>query len=122
VAGESSIAGGSGVRRSYHAVRWSRSGVITDLGASTTDSVSQAAAINDEGAVVGNQDYIAALWEPGGAVTDLGTLPNGSLSAATAINNEGTIVGFSNKTPGYSNRRPNSAGTIHAAVWRTGSD
>jgi len=61
-------------------------------------SWSQAWAINDRGAVVGQSQMAdgsarAFLTQPGGAMTNLGTLGSGTNSAATAVNIHGDVVG-----------------------------
>lgn len=98
-----------------HAFLWAN-GRITDLG-SLGGLESEAAAVNDQGQVVGWADTKrrdsegcavghAFVWE-NGRMTDLGTLPGGKASEAVAINDRGQIIGWS-QTKG---------GKQHAVLW-----
>jgi probable HAF family extracellular repeat protein len=83
-----------------HAFRW-QSGVIQDLG-TLGGAKSSAAAINDDGDVVGWADVPgdppgsfhphAVLWDAFGT-HDLSVLPGGRFSQALGLNNFGSIVG-----------------------------
>jgi probable HAF family extracellular repeat protein len=70
---------------------------------------SSAAAINDNGDVVGASAGHAVLWRDR-RIFDLGTLSGGFSSGATDINNDGDVVGYSDV-----------AGVTHAALWRDGA-
>lgn len=69
----------------YHA------GKMTDLGTFSGDTHSEAAAINDQGQVVGSSDRRALLWQ-NGRVFDLGTVP-GFGARPRDINNAGQVIG-----------------------------
>jgi probable HAF family extracellular repeat protein len=104
------------------AVVWRpRVGEISELPPYPGDLVGLAAAINDEGQVVGQSgscttplaaasNQHAMLWQDG-VPSDLGTLGGVTNNAALAINNWGQIVGFSD-LPGDS--------TGHAFIWQHG--
>lgn len=82
-------------------VRWSASGVITDLGGSITNRLGVGNAIDPLGRVAGGQrpadsegSPIAILYDQAGNQTLLGNPPE-SLNAATGINARGQVVGGS---------------------------
>ena len=118
IVGWSSINGS----RMHHAFLWTPSGqgattgAMVDLGTLVQGGVSEAAAVNDNGQVVGwgtsGGGEHAFLWTPTapnattGAMTDLGTL-GGSTSRARGINGLGQVVGES-----YT-----ASGTLHAFYW-----
>ena len=68
---------------------------------------SAAAAINDDGVIVGRSGGHAVRWDLTGRVTDLGTLPGGRYSHAVDVNNRGTIVG----------QATSSDGGYHLVLW-----
>ncbi|WP_420033458.1 hypothetical protein ACN2WE_13155 [Streptomyces sp. cg28] len=82
----------------FRAVRWDRSGAVTDLGTLHRDDESGALGINDAGVVVGQSGQgslagPAVRWDPDGTVTEL-PLPAGAKSGAGhAVNRAGVIVG-----------------------------
>ncbi|NLT54729.1 MAG: hypothetical protein GXX79_09205 [Actinomycetales bacterium] len=81
-----------------HALRWDRTGVVTDLGGLPEGTGSWASDINDRGVIAGSA-YVASTethavtWSPGGQITDLGTLPGGTGSTAIGIARDGTVLG-----------------------------
>jgi probable HAF family extracellular repeat protein len=93
---------------------WSSGEGMSDL-PPLAGNFSDAAGVNDDGAVAGfssidnNQTNHAVVWIEGKA-RDLGTLPGGTDSEADAINGAGKVVGGSN-----------SGGTsTHAVLWSKG--
>lgn len=85
---------------------WSH-GRLTDLGALSGSTFTQAFGINNRGAVVGSSDFDAFLWQRG-RMTALPRLAGGA-TAAYDINDSGQIVGHS---------ATNSDGTnSHAVLW-----
>lgn len=93
VAGIADTDGGS-----VRAVRWDRSGRITNLGTLPGGTNSTTVALNDAGVVAGNSitedgHLRAVRWDKKGNITDLGTLPGYTDSIAEMINNRGTIAG-----------------------------
>jgi len=104
IVGESSTPGGS------HAVLWTPTGSIVDLG-TLGGSQSSAWAINEGGQVVGRSDTAdgdqhAFLWTQADGMVDLGTL-GGSTSSALDINEAGQVVG----------RAATANGDEHAFLW-----
>ncbi|HEX3778628.1 MAG TPA: hypothetical protein VHX38_03095 [Pseudonocardiaceae bacterium] len=96
VVGEALTAGGT-----EHAVRWSPSGQITDLGTLPGGQFSGASGINGWGEIVGSSDTgananDAVRWSPTGQITVLPGLSvgPGSYSLANAVNDAGVVVGF----------------------------
>jgi probable HAF family extracellular repeat protein len=95
-----------------HGFAWTRRGGLVDLGTLGGD-VSFAAAVNEEGTVVGgswtkgNAAFRAFAWSPSSGMVPLDT-PGGGTSQATALNDD-VIVGSSC-----------SAGdvTCHATLWK----
>lgn len=97
--------GGSGVcgpvtpAISLHSVLWHKGSVI-DLGTLGGTFNNYAAAINNDGLVVGQSDLPgdsvthAFMWKRG-RLTDLATLPGDSFSAAYSVNDRDQIVGLS---------------------------
>jgi probable HAF family extracellular repeat protein len=86
-----------------HAVKWSATGVITDINPPGA-GFSEATAINDAGDITGhvfpaggNGEH-AWLWRANGTQQDLGTL-GGQRAFAYGINSAVTVVGWSNQTP-----------------------
>ncbi|MGH2880350.1 MAG: hypothetical protein ACRDK4_12195, partial [Solirubrobacteraceae bacterium] len=85
----------SGIR---HAFSWTQAGGMVDLG-TFGGAASTAAAVNDNGQVIGYSDlasgaWRAFLWTRGGGMLDLGTL-GGTTSTAHAISNDGQVAGQS---------------------------
>jgi probable HAF family extracellular repeat protein len=85
-----------------HAVRWAADGTVTDLDTLHNELTSRAAAINDNGVIVGVSETAdsrehAARWNPDGTAIKLPSLPGDEASAATAVNLDGVIVGTSGK-------------------------
>jgi probable HAF family extracellular repeat protein len=89
---------GSALQNTRHAFLYS-GGSMTDLGADGS-TFSQAASINDSGAIV---VVVGELYGPGGAMasqygggtwTPLGVMPGYTMSSATDVNNSGQIVGY----------------------------
>ncbi|MEO6834693.1 MAG: hypothetical protein ABI231_02135 [Candidatus Tumulicola sp.] len=107
----------------FYAVIWQRNGTTATLPPIDGDTVSQAAAVNNSGQVVGasgpcgppfNNLYgtaHAVLWQTGSAI-DLGRLGGKTGNAALAINDRGQVVGFAD-LPGDN--------TFHAFLWQRGS-
>ena len=100
------------------AVKWSRSGAVTDLGTLPGDEYSEATGINDLGHIVGfsgSEDTAvehAVEWNAQGVITDLGAAPGEfSLSDAYAINDLGEVVGSDQTGPR----------AIGASSWRHGT-
>ncbi|RAJ90589.1 putative membrane protein [Streptomyces sp. PsTaAH-137] len=82
-----------------HAVRWDRTGAVTDLGTLPGHDVSVAQGINDEGVVVGQSgptDLIgpAVRWDPDGTPTELALPADARNACAFAVNRAGVIVGL----------------------------
>ena len=80
------------------AVAAGESFVATDLGTLPGDTESTAAAVNDNGQVVGvaygpNAYRVAFSWTAAGGMVDLGTFPGGYQSQASAVNDVGQVVG-----------------------------
>ncbi|HVT38903.1 MAG TPA: hypothetical protein VHE78_07655 [Gemmatimonadaceae bacterium] len=100
---------GEGAAYRLHAVRWSPSGVMQDLGMLPgSDSLpggdfSYPWAINTRGQVVGNatitvggvRNIHAVLWSPSGMIRDLGMRRGDEASTARGINDAGQVVGIS---------------------------
>src|SRR5262249_33910160 len=121
-----------------HAFKWEE-GVLTDLGTLPGGNNSFAAAINDNGAVVGTSEnglidpvyglpaIVTTLWKDG-SIDDLGTL-GGGFSLPNAINDRGQIAGFAANTE----PDPDGFATLllfdvalagnqwHAALWQDGA-
>jgi probable HAF family extracellular repeat protein len=81
-----------------HAVVWSRSGAVTDLG-TLGGATSRAYAINDLGQVVGvsetaSGEWRAFLWSASAGMTALATLPGTLMCEAVDINDRGEAVGY----------------------------
>lgn len=111
------IAGYAGTSNQPHAVRWSATGAVTDLGTLSGHDRSFGRDMNADGTVVGDSDLFsdrnstrAVRWAPNGTTTNLGLLPGGTYSIAYGINDSGTIFGNAN-TAGDDN---------HGFVWRAG--
>lgn len=103
VVGLAEVLGGA-----VHAVKWDRSGRITDLG-----GWGSADGVNARGQIVGTLHepmgpQHAMRWNADGVGVELGPLPNGQESWGRAINDEGVVVGFSG--PQY--------GSFRAVLWR----
>lgn len=88
------------------AVKWSRNGTVTVLGALPGDRYSDARGINDLGEIVGsssNDDGVqhAVEWNAAGTITDLGVEPGYrlSISEGNAINDFGEVAGADQITP-----------------------
>jgi len=81
------------------ALRWSPTGVVTNLG-TLGGTFAEARAINNLGQIVGDSllagdsTFHAFRWTPGSGMQDLGTLDGGD-SFAYAINKHGVVVGES---------------------------
>jgi probable HAF family extracellular repeat protein len=78
-----------------HAMSWTETGGLLDLGALPGSFDSYATAVNDGGQVVGNSENTlnhAFMWTPSDGMIDLGTL-GGCCSQAAAINASGQVVG-----------------------------
>jgi len=90
------MAGLSNTKTNMHAVLWSISGAIKDLGALPGDTSSRAFAINDRGKVVGlssgPRGERAFLWTPDHMVV-LEVPPGTKSSEAHGINNRDQVVG-----------------------------
>lgn len=86
-----------------HAVKWSATGVITDINPPGAGA-SEATAINDAGDITGwvfpagGTGEHAWLWRADGTQQDLGTL-GGQRAFAYGINSSVAVVGWSNQTP-----------------------
>lgn len=81
-----------------HAVVWSRSGAVTDLG-TLGGATSRAYAINDLGQIVGmsetaSGDVHAFLWSASTGMTELPTLQGTTTCEAVDINDRGEAVGY----------------------------
>jgi probable HAF family extracellular repeat protein len=81
-----------------HAVVWSKSGVVADLG-TLGGATSRAYAINDLGQVVGmsetaSGDWHAFLWSASTGMTELPTLAGTTTCEAVDINDRGDAVGY----------------------------
>jgi probable HAF family extracellular repeat protein len=92
---------------------------ITDLGVLPGFVSSTAAALNNSGQVIGNEQTAnnmphAFLWQ-NGVMTDLGTL-GGDYSYANAINDAGQVVGYSDSAP----IDPYGTHLQHAFLWQSG--
>jgi len=87
-----------------HAVMWTKSGGLRDLGVLPGDTASQAYAVNNPGAVVGYSSgprgMRAFLWTPKNGFTELGVLPGGDSSKAFGVNDRGLVVGSSGSSVG----------------------
>ena len=107
----------------YEAVFWdSKTGVIHELPAFSSDSVAVATAINDRSQVVGASGICgtgpgtgpifmhALLWQKS-SVTDLGSLGGAFNNVTYAINNRGQVVGVSDLQ---------GDSTAHAFIWQNG--
>lgn len=107
------IAGLSNTKTNMHAVLWSISGAIKDLGALPGDTSSRAFAINDQGKVVGlssgPRGERAFLWTNDRMVA-FEVPPGTKSSEAHAINNRDQVVGHFR----------GEAGT-HAFLWAPGA-
>lgn len=103
------MAGLSNTKNNMHAVLWSISGAIKDLGALPGDTSSRAFAINDRGKVVGlssgPRGERAFLWTPDRMVV-LEVPPETKSSEAHGINNRDQVVGHFRGPAG-----------IHAFLW-----
>ena len=107
----------------YYAVIWKTNGKIVTLPPIAGDSVSQAAAINNQGQAAGASgacgpplslgygDTHAVLWT-GGSPMDLGNLGGTNFNAGTAVNDHGQVAGVS----GLSGNT-----TYHAFFWQKGT-
>jgi probable HAF family extracellular repeat protein len=91
------IVGAADSPTGWHAVRWDRTGRITDLGALPGAVSTSAKLINDAGTSAGISvapDGPHLLrWDERGRMTDLGVIPGTSAAEIKAINAEGTILG-----------------------------
>jgi len=89
--------GTSGNDTSRHAVLWSNTGVVQDLGTLPGDTSSEATGINVAGDVVGYSEgpggVRAFLWNSANGMQDLGQLSNCTDSQALAINDSSSVVG-----------------------------
>ena len=107
------IAGLSNTKSNMHAVLWSISGAIKDLGALRGDTSSRAFAINDQDKVVGlssgPQGERAFVWTNGHMVA-LEVPPGTKSSEAHAINNRDQVAGHFRGAAGP-----------HAFLWAPGS-
>ena len=121
-----------------HAFKW-RKGVLTDLGTLPGGAVSNAIAINSQGAVAGTSEnglidpvyglpaFVATIWKHG-QIHDLGTL-GGGFSLPNAINDRGQAAGGAANTIAD----PDGFGTAlvfgvaipgnqwHATLWQDGT-
>ena len=93
----------SDINEQIRAVKWSATGVITDINPPGAGA-SEATAINDAGDITGwafpaggNGEH-AWLWRANGTQQDLGTL-GGQRAFAYGINSSANVVGWSNQTP-----------------------
>ncbi|MFL5619098.1 MAG: PKD domain-containing protein [Gemmatimonadaceae bacterium] len=83
---------------SRHAVRWTSSGEITDLGTLGGTS-SRAVDINNAGQIIGmsqiagNADTHAFIWTSGTGMQDLSTLIGATITDVVEINDAGQIIG-----------------------------
>ena len=81
-----------------HAVRWTATGAITDLG-TLGGSNSQALDINNAGQIIGTSQVAgnaathAFLWTSGTGMQDLNTLTGANITAVLEINDAGQLVG-----------------------------
>jgi len=82
----------------FHAVEWSNGSVINLNPPGST--ISEAAAINDSGQVVGSSSGGATEWN-NGSVIYLGGLPGSAAIGASAINDAGQVVGIRSFGPAY---------------------
>jgi probable HAF family extracellular repeat protein len=117
IAGFSYAAGSSG---GYgEGFSWTASGGMVDIGSLGGSHGSDAAAVSDDGEVVGssyvpgNASYHAVAWTEAGGIVDLGTLSGGHYSIALAVNNSGEIAGL-----GYLSDDVRA----HATLWRISED
>jgi probable HAF family extracellular repeat protein len=95
----------------YHAIRWSQSAGMVDLGNLPGTEQSEAFGINTQGQVAGFaagalQPPQAFVWSEAAGMRDIGTLASGS-AVAQAINDNGFAVGYSNAADG----------NTHAFAW-----
>jgi probable HAF family extracellular repeat protein len=108
---------------------WTR-GVLTALGATSSNTANEAFGLNAKGQVVGDTGYYsdegyffgsAFLWQPTisngtvGTMDSLGTLPN-EFSAAYGLSPDGAVVGSSSAIPDGPLIQP----VTHAFLWRNG--
>ena len=108
IAGTTSISDGS----VSHAFLYSN-GTMQDLGTLPGGNNSTAAAINNNGLIIGQSGSSTgefAFQYSNGTMTSLGTLPGGNSSAAQGLNSSGQIVGQSG-----------TSGTEHAFLYSTGT-
>jgi probable HAF family extracellular repeat protein len=98
-----------------HAVLWSGSGQLRDLGGFVGANFAVASGINERQQVAGYSNgtdsihFHGFLWTQTTGLRDLGTLPGGSNSLAVSINNSGVIAGYSDAA--------SFPGGSHAVMW-----
>ena len=84
-----------------HAVRWTRSGSISDLGTLPGDTASSANDLNDQSVVVGTSESVmaggtrsrAVRWDQNGRIRALAPVAGATSTSAAAINRRGTAIG-----------------------------
>jgi probable HAF family extracellular repeat protein len=119
VAVGAAIKGSDAFGPTFHAIRWTLSGGLQDLGL-TTGTQSSANAISANGLVIVGQAtdsgrfWRGFRWTASTGMRDIGTL-GGPMSNATAVNKDGTVIVGNSLTT-------SSSGSSHAFRWtaRTG--